>query len=293
MTRQEKRNLRNALLFVSPWLIGLAVFTILPAAFSVYYSLCDYSVLNPPVFIGAGNYTDLASDKVFWKSLWNTMFFAALALPLGTVVSISLALLLNTRIVGRSLFRTIFFLPSLVPLVALAILWNWIFNGQYGVLNHMLGWLGIDGPNWLGDIHWSKPALVVTGLWTTGNAVVIYLAGLQDVPRHLYEAATIDGASWWGQTRHVTLPMISPVIYFNLVMGCIGVLQIFALPYVMTGGGPARSTLFYTMYLFDQAFRFLNMGYACAMAWILFLLIALLTWGAHRLTRKHVYYGGA
>ncbi|MEQ8821360.1 MAG: sugar ABC transporter permease [Sumerlaeia bacterium] len=293
MTRKERHSLGEGLLFISPWLIGLTVFILLPAFMAFYYSLCDYSVLKDPVFIGPGNYVDLATDATFWKSLWNTVFFAALALPLGTFLSIGLALLLNTPIFARPFFRTIFFLPSLVPLVALAILWQWIFNGNFGVLNHLLGLVGIDGPDWLGSTTWSKPALVVTGLWGAGHAMVIYLAGLQDVPRSLYEAATIDGAGWWQKTLNVTLPMLTPVIYFNLIMGCIVILQVFAVPYIMTGGGPARSTLFYTMYLFDQAFQYLNMGYACAMAVVLFVLIALLTASAHFLSRKHIYYAGS
>lgn len=293
MTSSDRRNLLKGLFFTGPWLIGLMVFTLLPAMMSFGLSFCDYSVLNPPVYIGTGNFTDLATDAIFWKSLGNTLVYAVMALPLGTITAIVLALLLNQQIIGRPVFRTLFFLPSLVPLVALAILWQWIFNGEYGVLNFFLSKFGIKGPNWLQDVHFAKPALVMTGLWGVGNAVVIYLAGLQDVPRDFYEAARVDGANWWQQTLHITLPMISPVIYFNVLMGCIGVLQIFAVPYVMTGGGPARSTYFYTMYLYHQAFKYLNMGYACAMAWILFMLVALLTWSAHRLSKRHVYYGGA
>ena len=292
MTRREWRNMRDGLTFISPWLLGLVIFTLAPVVMAAYFSFCNYSVLQEPLFIGPANFTDLVTDAVFRKALWNTIAFAAVALPLGTILSIGLALLLNSEICARSVFRAIFFIPSLVPLVALAILWNWIFNGQYGVLNYFLALVGIQGPNWLNDTYWAKPALVITGLWGCGNAVVIYLAGLQDVPRQLYEAATLDGAGWWQKTRHVTLPMISPVIYFNFIMGCIGVLQVFAVPYVMTGGGPARSTLFYTMYLFDNAFKYLKMGYACAMAWVLFFLIAALTGAAHKFTSRHVHYGG-
>ena len=290
MTSRDWRNLRIGLAFISPWLLGLSVFIFLPSVMAFYYSLCDYSVLKEPVFIGAGNYVDLANDPVFWQSLWNTLFYAVFALPLGTVLSLALALLLNQPLIGRSIFRTIFFLPSLVPLVALAILWQWMFNGSFGVVNYGLEFIGLEGPNWLADTTWSKPALVITGLWGVGHAIVIYLAGLQDVPRSLYEAARVDGAIWWQQTVHVTLPMLSPVIYFNLLMGCIGVLQIFATPFIMTGGGPARSTLFYTMYLFDQAFKYLNMGYACAMALVLFAMIAALTAAAHYISRRYVHY---
>jgi multiple sugar transport system permease protein len=292
MTKHEWQNVRNGLLFVLPWLIGMSAFTLIPTGMAFYYSLCDYNVLNSPVYIGTGNYTDLVTDGVFWVSLKNTAWFAIFALPLGTLLSLALAMLLNCKIIARPFFRTIFFLPALVPLVALAILWTWIFHGRYGVLNHVLSWVGINGPSWLGSTTWAKPAMVIATLWGVGNAIVIYLAGLQDIPKQYYEAAKIDGASWWQQMVHITFPMLSPVIYFNFIMGCIGVLQIFVLPYVMTQGGPARSTYFYTMYLFDHAFVFLNMGYACAMAIVLFGLIAIMTTLAHKLTIKHVHYGG-
>lgn len=291
MTVRERRNLRNGLLFTSPWIFGVLCFTIIPGILSIYYSFCDYSVLNPPTFVGLENYRQLMEDEVFWLTLRNTFIFAAMALPTGTFLSVALALLLNAKIVMRPIFRTIFFLPSLVPLVALAVLWGWLFNPAAGLLNIALGKLGLEPINWLGEVKYAKIALIIAGLWGVGNGVVIYLAGLQDVPASLYEAARIDGANWWQQTWHVTLPMISPVIYFNLLMGCIGVLQVFALPKVMTGGGPARSTYFYTMYLFDQAFTYFNMGYASAMAWILFILIAVLTWGAHMISKRHVHYG--
>jgi multiple sugar transport system permease protein len=298
MTRQPRRASRRrsfyaALAFISPWLVGLCVFTLYPIIASFYYSLCDYSVLQPALFIGGANYADLVHDEVFWKSLRNTAFYAAFALPLGLIVSLGLALLLNTGLRGMALYRTIFFLPSLVPLVALAVLWLWIFNGEQGVLNYFLSLFGIRGPGWLADPAWTKPALVIAGIWGVGQAIVIYLAGLQDVPVHLYEAADLDGAGWWSKIRHVTLPMISPVILFNLIMGIIGALQYFTVPYVMTPQGqPARSAYFYIMYLYDNAFVYLKMGYASAMAWILFVIIIVLTALALRLTARHVHYEG-
>jgi multiple sugar transport system permease protein len=289
----RRRSLYAALAFISPWLVGLGVFTLYPIIASFYYSLCDYSVLQPAQFVGGANYADLARDEVFWRSLRNTALYAAFALPLGLIVSLGLALLLNTGVRGMTLYRTIFFLPSLVPFVALAVLWLWIFNGENGVLNYFLSLLGIRGPGWLADPAWTKPALVIAGIWGVGQAIVIYLAGLQDVPVHLYEAADLDGAGWWDRIRHVTLPMISPVILFNLIMGIIGTLQYFTVPYVMTPQGqPARSAYFYTMYLYDNAFVYLKMGYASAMAWILFMIIILLTGLALRLTARHVHYEG-
>jgi multiple sugar transport system permease protein len=290
---QSRFEARAALLFVGLWGIGFSVFLLYPLLASVYYSFCDYSVLRPPVWIGTANYRGLWNDEVFWMTLKNTVTYAAMALPLGIVVAISLALLLNAKVRGMTVFRTIFFLPSLVPMVSLAILWLWIFNGEHGVLNDILKQFHIVGPNWLGDPACSKPSLVLLSLWGTGNAMLIYLAGLQDVPQPLYEAAELDGAGWWARTRHVTLPMLSPVILFNLIMGIIDTLQVFSVPYVMfPGGSPARSTYFYTMYLFDNAFIYHKMGYACAMGWILFLAILSLTLIALKISDRHVHYGG-
>jgi len=294
MTKAEKRNLRNGLLFVSPWVVGISCFILYPIISSLYHSLCDYSVLEPPVFIGLTNYIDLAKDEVFWKSLWNTFFYAFFAIPVGLGISLTLALFLNTKIRGLAFYRTIFFLPSLVPIVAMAMLWMWIFNGQYGVLNYFLSLLGIRAPAWLMNVHWAKPALIIMSFWAIGYSMVIFLAGLQDVPVSLYESAEIDGANFLHKIRHVTIPMISPVILFNLIMGIIWTFQIFARPYIMTPGpgGPARSTTFYTLYLFQTAFEDLRMGYASAMAWILFLIILSLTLLAIRLSKDRVYYAG-
>jgi multiple sugar transport system permease protein len=284
----------TALLFVSPWIVGFLLFEVYPLSMAAYYSFCDYSVLRAPVWIGAMNYTGLMADDVFWKSLANTGFYAALAIPFGMIVAIGLALLLNTKVRGMAVYRTVFFLPSLVPTIPLAVLWLWVFNGEHGVLNTVLATVGVKGPNWLSDVNWSKPALILMALWGAGNAMVIYLAGLQDVPQEMYEAAELDGARWWARTRHVTLPMLSPVILFNGIMGIIGALQVFAEPYVMfPGGAPARSTYFYTMYLFDNAFLYHKMGYACAMGWIMFVIILGLTLLALRLSEKHVHYQGA
>jgi multiple sugar transport system permease protein len=290
----SRRRTATALLFASPWIVGFCVFLLYPLCASIYYSFCDYSVLRPPVWVGADNYRTLINDEVFWTALVNTVVYAVLALPSSLVVALSLSLLLNARVAGMALYRTFFFVPSLVPQVALAILWLWLFNGEHGMINEALKVIGIrNPPNWLGDPNWSKPALVLLGVWGVGGAVVIYLAGLQDVPQHLYEAADLDGAGWWARTWHVTLPMLSPVILFNLIMGIIGTLQIFTVPYVMfPGGSPARSTYFYTMYLFDNAFIYHKMGYACAMGWIMFALILVLTLIALKASSRHVYYGG-
>lgn len=280
-------------LFASPWIVGFCGFMLYPVVASMYFSFCDYSVLRKPIWIGADNYSELLGDELFWVALKNTFLYAVMALPLSALAALGLALLLNTKIRGLTVYRTIFFLPSLVPLVSLAVLWLWMFNGQTGLVNVALGWIGISGPNWLGDPNWSKPALVLMAMWGVGHAMVIYLAGLQSVPVSLFEAAQLDGAGAWKKTRHITLPMISPVIMFNVIMGMIGTLQVFTVPYVMfPNGAPARSTYFYTMYLYDNAFRYLRMGYASAMGWLMFLIIFALTLVSLKLMERRVHYAG-
>jgi multiple sugar transport system permease protein len=299
MTRNEKKQLKAGLGFTSLWIIGLATFTAYPVIASFYYSFCDYSILKSPVWCGLENYQQLFQDGLFWKSLRNTLFYAGLSVPLGTAVALGLAMLLNHDVKGKSVYRLLFFMPSIVPVVASAMLWLWIFNGQYGLMNGFLNLflapLGLHGPAWLADPAWSKPALIIMSFWSTGNAMVIYLAGLQNVPLELYEAAEIDGASAWQRFRFVTLPTILPVVVFNGIMALIGAMQLFAQAYIMSegangngnasDGNPARSTLFYTIYLFSTAFQDLRMGYASAMAYILFVVTAALTYLATRLTR--------
>jgi multiple sugar transport system permease protein len=280
-----------AFLFALPWIIGFSVFMLYPLVASLYFSFTDYSVLRSPNWVGLSNYSELMGDEVFWKTVFNTFYFAAGALPLGTVVAIGLAMLLNTKVRGMAFYRTMFFVPSLVPMVALGVLWLWIFNGEYGILNEAMRSLGLPTPNWLGDPNWSKITLIVIAVWGSGHAMVIYLAGLQDVPQSLYEAADIDGARFWSKTMKVTVPMLSPVILFNVIVGLIGALQVFAVPYVMfPNGTPARSTYFLTTYLFDNAFRFQRMGYASAIGWLMFLITLGLTLFALRASKRYVHY---
>jgi multiple sugar transport system permease protein len=282
---------RIALLFALPWLLGFTTFLAYPVLASFLYSFTDFSVLRPPRFVGFENYVEMAHDDVFWTTIRNTLIYVLSAVPLGSVTALLLALLLNTKVKGMAFYRTLFYVPSLVPMVALGVLWLWIFNGEYGLLNEGLRTLGLFTPNWLGDPAWSKATLVLVAMWGSGNAMVIYLAGLQDIPVSLYEAADLDGARLWAKTRHVTLPMLSPVILFNGIMGIIGGLQVFAVPYVMfPGGAPARSTYFFTTYLFENAFRFQRMGYASAMGWVLFVITVALTWLALRLSERQVHY---
>jgi len=320
MTLITRQQARAGFAFASPWLVGFCVFLAYPVLASIYFSFCDYSVLKAPVFIGADNYKELWGDEVFWTAIKNTLVYAAMALPTGMLTALILAMLLNAKVKGMPFFRTIFFIPALVPQVSLAVLWLWILNGEHGILNNLLnpilhgvsrvGNLGVtvlnlvpfhhtydmldlQGPNWLGSPAWSKPSMVVLGVWGVGNAMLIYLASLQDVPTELVEAADLDGASSWQKTLNVTIPMISPVILFNMIMGIIGTLQVFTVPYIMfPNGDPARSTYFYTEYLYDNAFKYHRMGYASAMGWILFVMILILTFVSIRFSERHVHYQG-
>lgn len=288
----KRKNLRNGLIFVSPWIVGFSFFLLYPIISSIYYSFTEYSVIAPPLWRGWRNYLELFNDEVFWISLYNTMYYFALSVPLQFVIALSFALLLNAKVRAMSLFRTFFFLPTLVPIVASAILWMWIFNGQYGILNAGLKLIGVHGPGWLTDPVWAKPSLVMMGLWGVGGPMIIYLAALQDVPVSLYESSFLDGANWWQRTLHITVPLISPAILFNVVMAMIDTLQLFTQPFIMTEGGPGRSTEFYVLYLWENAFQFMKMGYASAMAWILFVIILVITLIAFKSMTRRVYYGG-
>ncbi len=290
----ERKNLIKGLAFISPWMIGFCVFTLLPIGLSLYYSFCDFSLLQPPLWRGLENYQTIASDPVFWKSLRVTAYFAAVALPLGMLIALSVAMLLNVKTPGQTIYRTIVFLPSLVPAVASAMLWLWIFNPKLGLINTLLRNVGISyTPGWFGSPDWAMPALILMSFWGIGNTVIIYLAGLQDVPRELYEAAELDGAGVWQKTIHVTLPTISPVIFFNLIMAIIGSMQNFTTPQLVTpGGGPDRSVYFYTMNLYDNAFVNLYMGKASAMAWVQLLIVLALTGIAFWSSKKWVHYQG-
>ena len=217
MKRKARRDLRNGLLFILPWLIGISIFLIYPIYLSIYYSFTRFTLLSPPSWIGWSNYVELFQDKVFWTVLYNTLFYFALQVPLIFIVALGAALLLNTKVRGMALFRTFFYLPSLVPVVATAILWAWVFNARYGLLNAALSIFGIKGIPWLNDPAYVKPSLVLMSLWGMGEAMVIYLAALQGVPVNLYESSFLDGANWWQRIYHITIPLISPAIFFNVV----------------------------------------------------------------------------
>ncbi len=296
-TASDRRNLRNGLLFCSPLLIGLAGLTLYPVLASFYYSFCNYPMLKPPVWVGLANYKTLFADPVFYKSLANTAYYAVLATPLGIIVAFLLAVLLNQKVKGMAVFRTMFFVPSIVPMVAGSVLWLWLLNADYGLINTILRAMHLPSsmiPGWMADPRWSKPALVLMSVWGIGGWMLIYLAGLQDVPVDLHEAAEIDGASAWQRMVHITIPFMSPHLFFTLVMGFIGAAQYFTQAFVMTNGkgGPVDSTRFFSLYLFQNAFMYWKMGYACAMAWILFVVILLFTLLLFKTSARYVYYGG-
>ncbi|MCX5759865.1 MAG: sugar ABC transporter permease [Candidatus Hydrogenedentes bacterium] len=296
MTRTDRRNLRNGRLFAAPYLVGFLLFTLYPLVASLYYSVCQYNVIHAPVYIGFDNYVTLfTKDPLFWKSLYNTLYFTLFSVPLGLAFSIGLAMLLNQKVRAMSVYRTVFFLPTIVPIVASAVLWLWVLNPESGLINGMLRqFLGIDGPGWIADEHWSKPSLIIMSLWGVGGAMVIFLAGLAEVPQSLYEVADLDGAGRWAKFRNVTLPMLTPTILFNLVMGLIGSFQYFTQVYVMTGGrgGPIDSTMFYALYLYRNSFYYLRMGYASAMAWLLFIVILVATVAVLISSKRWVHYHG-
>jgi len=256
--------------------------------------LTNWDAMTAPRFIGFKNYAHLFSqDPLFWHSLRVSLTYSFFSIPLGIVVGLGLAILLNQKVAGLAFWRTLYYLPSVVSGVAVAILWLTLFNPDHGLFNLFLGHLGIQHPPlWLNSSGWALPSLLIMGLWGAGGSMILYLAGLQSVPTELYEAADIDGAGAWSKFWHITLPMISPVLFFNVIMGLIGELQIFTQPQIMTNGGPDNATLFYALYLYRQAFRYYHMGYAGAMAWILFSIILLLTLLFIRGSKSRIYYGG-
>jgi multiple sugar transport system permease protein len=291
---QARREEREFYLFVSLWIVGLILFDAGPIVASLLASFTDWSLLTPPKWIGFGNYVKMARDPLFFVALWNSLYFGVGSVGLGLIVSFLLALLLNQKVPGIALFRTIFYLPSVVSGIAVAILWIMILNADFGLLNTTLGWFGIKGPGWLIQPQWTKPALILMSLWQgAGASMVIYLAGLQSVPQHLYEAAEIDGAGPWGKFWNVTVPMMSPVIFYNLIVGFIASIQGFVLVLIMTNDGrPANAALMIGLYLYRQAFVNFNMGYASALAWVLLMVIMLFTAAQFYLAKHWVFYEG-
>jgi multiple sugar transport system permease protein len=293
LSKGEWHNLKLGLTFISPWILGFLIFTVYPIFVSLYYSFTDFALFHSPNWVGLRNYVELFTrDDKFFVSLYNTVFFFLLALPASVVAALFLALVLNAKLRGSTFFRSLFFLPTIVPAVASAAVWMWILNPQWGLLNLLLRVVGIAGPPWLSDPAWAKPSLVLLALWTIGSEVIIYLAALQEIPRDYYEAALVDGAGAVQRARFITIPLITPVIFFHLINGTIWAFQYFTEAYVMTGGGPGNATLFYALYLYRNAFTAVKMGYASAQAWILFLVVMIATLVIMRSSGKWVYYEG-
>jgi multiple sugar transport system permease protein len=293
LSRRERRSILTGLAFVSPWIIGFVVFTIYPLIASFYYSLTRYDLIRDPVFIGFDNYVfTFTKDPRFWTVVGNTIFYVGLSVPLSIVVAFLIANLLNSKIVGRSIFRGIIYIPSIVPAICTAMVWLLLLNIQYGAINGMLQALGLPAIPFLSNPSISKPTLIMIAAWASGGTVVVFLASLQDVPRSLYEAATVDGANAFQRFLNVTIPLSSPVILFNLIIGFIGAFQEFTLPWLLTNGGPAASTELYSLHLYRNAFQNLRMGTASALAWILFLVIVVFTVVLFRTSARWVYYGG-
>jgi multiple sugar transport system permease protein len=300
---RRRRQSFLALLLLTPWAIGFFGLFLYPVAMSLYYSFTNFDILQPPQWVGLVNYAYMLHDPVFWQSLYNTLYMTVLGVPLSLAVGLGLALLVNAKIAGVSVYRAIFYLPTVVPTVAVTIIWMWIFNPDYGLINGILSVLHLPTPGWLSDPGWAKPALLIMVLWSTvGQTVVVYLAGLQGVSTELLEAAMLDGAGAWARLRAVVLPALGPVTFYSAVTGVVAFLQLFTQAFVATSGGgaggagdlgaPVHSTLLYSLYLYQNAFQFLHMGYASAMAWVLFALIMLLTIALFGLGRGLVHYEG-
>jgi multiple sugar transport system permease protein len=291
---RDRINFKIGMLFLLPWTIGFLAFTLYPMVASLIYSFSIYHSRAPLEWNGIKNYTDLLADELFWKSLYNTIYMVAIGVPLTLFSSFICAVLLNLKVRGQSFYRVIYFLPSIVPTVASTILW--ILNPQQGILNTLLGNIGINGPNWMTNPDWSKPGLILLGMWGMGNTIIIYLSGLQDVSQNLLEAAELDGANWWQRLWNITVPMVSPITLFNLITGVIAMFQYFAQAYVFRGfqelGYPLKSTLFYSVYLYQNAFLWLKMGYASAMAWVLFVIILVCTLLLLKVSDRFTYYAG-
>jgi multiple sugar transport system permease protein len=277
-------------LFVTPAVLGLILWLAGPMLYSIWLSLTEWDLIRPPRFIGTANFTRMVTDRLFYKSLWATLYYTAFHVPLTLILAFLVAMLLNTKTRGIAFFRTLYYIPSIVPAVANAVLWIWIFNSEFGLLNLFLRSLGFNKILWLQDPNTAMPALILMSLWSMGGTMIIYLAGLNGIPEQLYEAAEIDGAGAWSRFWNITIPMMTPVIFFNLILQIIGSFQVFTTSYLMTRGGPNYATNFYVLYLFDNAFSWFDMGYAAALAWVLFFIILALSLIVFRSGSRWVYY---
>jgi multiple sugar transport system permease protein len=295
-TRRSVREAVEGYLYISPWLIGFLTLTLGPMVASLYFSFTRYSIIRSPSWIGLDNYARAftGQDRLFYSSLLRTGRFALYYVPTGVLLSLFLAMALNQRLRGTTIYRTIFYLPTLTPAAASTLLWSWLLNPEVGPVNYLINRAGLNAPRWLASPDWALPTIVMIAIWGTvgGSRMIVFLAGLQGVPQELYDAASIDGGNAWHRFWHVTLPMVSPVIFFNLILGAIGAFRVFTFAFMATGGGPAYATWFYMLHLYKTAFQSLNMGYASALAWILFLIVLSLTVLQFVLARQWVFYSG-
>lgn len=289
---KRRTQARYFYLFITPWIIGFLVFQLYPIISSLYYSFTDYEIPGKPVFIGFQNYINAFHDSIFFKSIQVTLYYTLLSVPIGLLLSLFFALLLNQNVFGKGIFRTLMYLPSMVSGVSMSLLWVWIFNPQYGIANYLLSLIHITGPAWLSDEHWAVPALIIMSFWTTGEGMVLFLAALQGVPRSLEEAAVLDGANRFQRFRNITLPMISPIILFQLIINIINSFQVFTQAFVMTEGGPHYATTFYVYYIYQNAFVNFKMGYASALAWMLLAVVMIITALIMKFSNRFVYYEG-
>lgn len=289
---QRQQDIITAYLCLAPWLIGILAFVVGPMLFSFGLSFFESDLLTRNYFVGTKNYQELLSDPLFWQSLKVTFLYAFTSVPLGAAVSLLIALLLNQKIAGLGVWRTIYYLPTVISGVAASLVWLQIFNPRAGLINNVLGTLGITGPNWLFDSNWALPAIILLSVWSVGSNVLLFLAGLQGIPTHLYEAALIDGANAWQRFWSVTLPMLSPTILFSVTISLIGAFQLFTQVLIMTKGGPNNATLSMVLYLYNKAFGQVRFGYASAVAWVLFAIIVAFTLLFQRWSQRWVYYEG-
>lgn len=288
--RKKRGNSARFFLWISPWLIGTLLLSLIPLAGSLYISFTEWKIISPPVWVGLKNYADLFKDPVFLKSLKVTFTYCALTIPVTMVLSLATAMLLNGDLPYAGILRTVYYLPCVVSSVAAALLWGWIFHYRFGLLNQLLSLVGVKGPDWLGNERWALVGLAIMSLWGVGGGIIFYLAGLQTVPKHLLEAAEVAGAGWWRRLFTITLPSMSPIILFSLLTNLIGGLQTFTSSYLLTSGGPNNATMFYALYIYNNAFKHHKMGKACAMAWILFVIIMALSFLVLKVSRPFVYY---
>lgn len=289
LTNQQRRNILGYI-FIMPFILGVLFWLVIPGGVAVWLSFQDWNLIRPAEYVGLKNFQKLFSDKLFYQALKVTTNYTLIAVPLGLVLGFALALLMNSKVKGIRLFRTIYYLPSIVPAVANAVLWAWILNPDFGLLNLLLRSLGFAKVNWLLEPRWALPSLILISLWGLGSSMVIYLAGLQGIPRDYYEAAEIDGAGRWTKLWSITVPLMSPVIFFNLIIGIIGSFQGFTNAFLLTDGGPQNATLFFALYIYRSAFREFDMGYAAALAWVLFFIILALTMLIVKYLGGRVYY---